>query len=131
MKGLEPPRPETLDPKSNAATNYATCAVSRCKVTHFFSFHQHNSQFLIHNSQLAYAELASLGSPKAAPTARHFRANGEGRSPEPWYPRHPPPHPQNPEVGDITTYPPRFCISSTGLRPTYLMILTIKPKYIY
>ncbi len=26
MKGLEPPRPETLDPKSNAATNYATCA---------------------------------------------------------------------------------------------------------
>ena len=27
MKGLEPPRPETLDPKSNAATNYATCAV--------------------------------------------------------------------------------------------------------
>ena len=28
MKGLEPPRPETLDPKSNAATNYATCADS-------------------------------------------------------------------------------------------------------
>lgn len=27
MKGLEPPRPETLDPKSNAATNYATCAL--------------------------------------------------------------------------------------------------------
>ena len=26
MKGLEPPRPKTLDPKSNAATNYATCA---------------------------------------------------------------------------------------------------------
>ncbi len=26
MKGLEPPRPESLDPKSNAATNYATCA---------------------------------------------------------------------------------------------------------
>lgn len=26
MKGLEPPRPETLDPKSNAATNYATRA---------------------------------------------------------------------------------------------------------
>lgn len=26
MKGLEPIRPETLDPKSNAATNYATCA---------------------------------------------------------------------------------------------------------
>ncbi len=26
MKGLEPPRPETLDPMSNAATNYATCA---------------------------------------------------------------------------------------------------------
>ena len=26
MKGLEPRRPESLDPKSNAATNYATCA---------------------------------------------------------------------------------------------------------
>ena len=31
MKGLEPPRPKTLDPKSNAATNYATCAVFGCK----------------------------------------------------------------------------------------------------
>ena len=36
MKGLEPPRPETLDPKSNAATNYATCAVIGCKVSDFF-----------------------------------------------------------------------------------------------
>ena len=26
MKGLEPPRLSTLDPKSSAATNYATCA---------------------------------------------------------------------------------------------------------
>ena len=26
MKGLEPPRLTALDPKSNAATNYATCA---------------------------------------------------------------------------------------------------------
>lgn len=26
MKGLEPLRPKTLDPKSNAATNYATRA---------------------------------------------------------------------------------------------------------
>ena len=26
MKGLEPPRRQTLDPKSSAATNYATCA---------------------------------------------------------------------------------------------------------
>ncbi len=25
-KGLEPPRRQTLDPKSSAATNYATCA---------------------------------------------------------------------------------------------------------
>lgn len=32
MKGLEPPRPETLDPKSNAATNYATCAGLWAKV---------------------------------------------------------------------------------------------------
>ena len=29
MKGLEPPRPETSDPKSDAATNYATCARNR------------------------------------------------------------------------------------------------------
>ncbi len=26
-KGLEPPRLTTLDPKSSAATNYATCAM--------------------------------------------------------------------------------------------------------
>ena len=39
MKGLEPPRPKTLDPKSNAATNYATCAVFRAaKVDIFFVF---------------------------------------------------------------------------------------------
>ncbi len=33
-KGLEPPRLTALDPKSSAATNYATCAllgVSECK----------------------------------------------------------------------------------------------------
>ena len=33
MKGLEPPRPKTLDPKSNAATNYATCANCMAKVS--------------------------------------------------------------------------------------------------
>lgn len=27
MKGLEPPRPKALDPKSSAATNYATSAI--------------------------------------------------------------------------------------------------------
>ena len=31
-------------------------------------------------------------------------ANGVGRSPEPWYPR-PPPHTQNPKVGERITYP--------------------------
>lgn len=36
MKGLEPPRPETLDPKSNAATNYATCAGCEDKGRDFF-----------------------------------------------------------------------------------------------
>ncbi len=36
MKGLEPPRPETLDPKSNAATNYATCAGCEGKGRDFF-----------------------------------------------------------------------------------------------
>ena len=33
LKGLEPPRRETPDPKSGAATNYATAAKS---VTNFF-----------------------------------------------------------------------------------------------
>ena len=32
MKGLEPPRLTTLDPKSSAATNYATCAIPSTKV---------------------------------------------------------------------------------------------------
>ena len=31
-KGLEPPRRQTLDPKSSAATNYATCALGDAKV---------------------------------------------------------------------------------------------------
>ena len=35
-KGLEPPRRKTPDPKSGAATNYATCAICDCKVSHFF-----------------------------------------------------------------------------------------------
>jgi hypothetical protein len=46
MKGLEPPRRETQDPKSCAATNYATPAgiiltkfeKTECKVTDFFCF---------------------------------------------------------------------------------------------
>ena len=32
MKGLEPPRLSTLDPKSSAATNYATSAISSLKL---------------------------------------------------------------------------------------------------
>ena len=40
MKGLEPPRPKTLDPKSNAATNYATCAFFGCKVSAIILFLQ-------------------------------------------------------------------------------------------
>ena len=38
MKGLEPPRLSASDPKSDAATNYATSAESfrRCKSTIFF-----------------------------------------------------------------------------------------------
>lgn len=31
-RGLEPLRPKTLDPKSNAATNYATCAFADAKI---------------------------------------------------------------------------------------------------
>ena len=35
-KGLEPPRLTTLDPKSSAATNYATCArITGAKVATF------------------------------------------------------------------------------------------------
>ncbi len=37
MKGLEPIRRETLDPKSSAATNYATCAICTAKIV---SFHE-------------------------------------------------------------------------------------------
>ena len=41
MKGLEPPRPKAQDPKSCAATNYATPAMRislkrECKGTYFF-----------------------------------------------------------------------------------------------
>ena len=35
MKGLEPPHLSVLDPKSSAATNYATSAVRNAKI-HFF-----------------------------------------------------------------------------------------------
>ena len=45
MKGLEPPRPETLDPKSNAATNYATRALKCCKGTTFFNHSQESDTF--------------------------------------------------------------------------------------
>lgn len=36
MKGLEPPRRKTLDPKSSAATNYATSAFSSAKLGKVF-----------------------------------------------------------------------------------------------
>ncbi len=36
MKGLEPPRLSTLDPKSSAATNYATSAIKRFTKVLFF-----------------------------------------------------------------------------------------------
>lgn len=36
MKGLEPPRRETLDPKSSAATNYATSAFCFAKVIQIY-----------------------------------------------------------------------------------------------
>ena len=44
MKGLEPPRLSALDPKSSAATNYATSATLHlfpfrgCKYTFFFNY---------------------------------------------------------------------------------------------
>jgi len=44
MKGLEPPRLSAPDPKSGAATNYATSAFRKCKnskifnTTNFFDF---------------------------------------------------------------------------------------------
>ena len=44
-KGLEPPRRKTPDPKSGAATNYATCAVCDCKVSHFFLKHKSFAAF--------------------------------------------------------------------------------------
>jgi hypothetical protein len=54
MKGLEPPRPKAQDPKSCAATNYATpaCRISQkmeCKVTLFLDtlFQRCQSGFII------------------------------------------------------------------------------------
>ena len=35
-KGLEPPRLSTLDPKSSAATNYATSAFASAKIVFYF-----------------------------------------------------------------------------------------------
>ena len=40
MEGLEPPRREAPDPKSGAATNYATCAITPV-------FRQQNLKFRI------------------------------------------------------------------------------------
>lgn len=61
MKGLEPPRPKTLDPKSNAATNYATCAVFGCKVSAIILFLQIYFLFAILLSQEAQTYLALFG----------------------------------------------------------------------
>lgn len=38
MEGLEPPRREALDPKSSAATNYATSALGTQRY-YFFKFY--------------------------------------------------------------------------------------------
>ena len=52
MKGLEPPRLSALDPKSSAATNYATHANPDAKVRiiselqNFLEFFLHQCQFL-------------------------------------------------------------------------------------
>lgn len=61
MKGLEPPRPKTLDPKSNAATNYATCAFFGCKVSAIILFLQIYFLFAILLSQEAQTYLALFG----------------------------------------------------------------------
>ena len=46
LKGLEPPRLSAPDPKSGAATNYATtaCCFRGCKDTFFFRFLQRLAQ---------------------------------------------------------------------------------------
>ena len=46
MKGLEPPRLSTLDPKSSAATNYATCANPNAKVRIIFKLQNKYRVFL-------------------------------------------------------------------------------------
>ena len=38
MEGLEPPRLAALDPKSSAATNYATCACCGANIQCFFEY---------------------------------------------------------------------------------------------
>ena len=47
MKGLEPPRRKAQDPKSCAATNYATSAFENpCKGIHFLFFKKPETEFL-------------------------------------------------------------------------------------
>jgi hypothetical protein len=55
MKGLEPPRPEAQDPKSCAATNYATSADISCNLKRpakiqFFLFQLSSYPFILQNS---------------------------------------------------------------------------------
>ena len=49
--GLEPPRPQTLDPKSNAATNYAICAAEKYHKINQFS---RNSQIFAGRTIVLY-----------------------------------------------------------------------------
>ena len=52
MKGLEPPHLSVLDPKSSAATNYATSAeVKKCKYTIFFEIKRKKITMLIKMSK--------------------------------------------------------------------------------
>ena len=49
MKGLEPPRLTAQDPKSCAATNYATSAAKFCAKIPLFNFHENKKWIYIGN----------------------------------------------------------------------------------
>ena len=79
MKGLEPPRPETLDPKSNAATNYAICAAEKYHKINQFS---RNSQIFAGRTIVLYLctmnfTLQSTCPDSAARAGRISTAHGE------------------------------------------------------
>ena len=57
LKGLEPPRREASDPKSDVATNYTTAALLRAKVNKFRQYASAGGEILVfHHSIPTHAQ---------------------------------------------------------------------------